>query len=145
MEQWECSPLGNEPWIFTGWTNAETAILWLLDAKSWLIGKDPGAGKVWKQEQKGMTEDEMIGWHHWLYGYESEQAPGVGDRQGSLACCSPWGRKESDTTEQLNWTKLILLTDDFVCVFFSYKLFILFSCMDNLLSSYWSSWTTYLR
>ena len=74
------------------------------DVKNWLIGKDPDAGKDWRQE-KGTTEDEMVGWHHQLDGYEFEQALGVGDGQGSLACCSPWGRKESDTTEWLNWTE----------------------------------------
>jgi len=82
---------------------AEAPILWPPDAKNWLIGKDPDAGKDWRQE-KGTTEDEMVGWHHQFYGHEFEQALGVGDEQGSLACCSPWGRKESDTTEQLNWT-----------------------------------------
>ena len=76
--------------------------LWPRDAKSWLIGKDPDDGKDWRQEEKGMTEDEMVEWHHWLDGHEFEQAPGVGDGQGSLACCSPRGCKESDMTEQLN-------------------------------------------
>ena len=77
---------------------------WLTDAKNQLIGKDLDAGKGWRQEEKGTTEDEMVGWHHQLSGHEFEQAPGVGDGQGSLACCSPWDHKESDTTEQLNWT-----------------------------------------
>ena len=72
--------------------------------QNWLIGKDPDAGKDWRQEEKGMTEDEMVGWHHRLNGQEFEQAPGVGDGQGSLMCCGPWGRKEPDTTERLNWT-----------------------------------------
>ena len=75
-------------------------------AKSWLIGKDSDAGKDWGQEEKGMTEDEMAGWHHWLDGREFEWTPGVGDGQGGLACCDSWGRKESDTTERLNWTEL---------------------------------------
>ena len=79
-------------------------ILWLLDAKSWLIGKDPDAGKDWRQEEKQGTEDEMVGWYHWLDGHEFEQSLGVGDGQGSLACCSPWGYKELDMTVQLNWT-----------------------------------------
>ena len=87
-------------------TEAESPIIWPPDSKSWLIGKDPDAGKDRRQEEKGMTEDEMVGWHHRLDGLEFEQALGVGDRQGSLACCSPWGHKESDTTEQLNWTEL---------------------------------------
>ena len=76
------------------------------NCKNWLIGKDPDAGRDWRKAEKGMTEDEMVGWHHWLNGREFEQALGVGDEQGSLACYSPWGCKESDTTEQLNWTEL---------------------------------------
>ena len=94
-----------EPWVVMGRTNAEVEvpILWPLDVKNWLIGKDPDAGKDWKQEEKGMTEDEMVGWYHQHAGREFEQAPGVGDWQGSLACCSPWGRKELDITERLNW------------------------------------------
>ena len=92
-------------WIFIGRTDAEseTPILWPPDGKNWLIWKDPDAGKDWKREEKGMTEDEMVGWHHRLNGHEFEWAPGVGDGQGSLACCSPRDRKDSDTTEQLNW------------------------------------------
>ena len=74
------------------------------NAKTWLIGKDPDAGKDWRQEEKGTTEDEMVGWHHRQDGQEFEQAPGVGDGQGDLVCCSPWGRKELDTTEWLNGT-----------------------------------------
>ena len=99
------NPKGNQSWIFIRRTDAEaeTPILWLPDAKNWLIGKDPDAGKDWRQEEKGMMEDEMVGWHHWLDGHEFEQAPGVGDGQGSLACCSPWDHKESDMTERLNW------------------------------------------
>ena len=99
------NPKGNQSWIFIGRTNAEAEIpiLWLPDAKNWLIRKDPDAGKDWRQEEKGMTEDEMVGWHHWLDGHEFEQAPGVGDGQGSLVCCSPWCHKESDTIEWLNW------------------------------------------
>ena len=90
--------------IFTGMTDAEaeTLILWPPDAKKWLLGKDLDAGKDWRQEN-GTTEDEVVGWHHQLDGHEFEQAPGVGDGQGSLVCCSPWGCKESDTTERLNW------------------------------------------
>ena len=75
-------------------------LMWRADSS----GKDPAAGKDWGQKKKGMTEDKMIGWHHWLNGHEFEQFPGIGDGQGSLACCSPWGRKELDTTEWLNWT-----------------------------------------
>ena len=98
----------NQSWIFIGKTDAEaeTPILWPPDAKNWLLGKDPDAGKDWRQEEKGMTEDKIVGWHHWLDGHEFEQALGVGDGQGGLVCCSPWGRKESDTTERLNWTEL---------------------------------------
>ena len=75
---------------------AEALILWPSDAKHWLSGKDPDAGKDWRQEEKGMTEDEMVGWHLWLKGHEFEQALGVGDGQGSIVCCSPLGCKESD-------------------------------------------------
>ena len=98
-------PKGNQSWIFIGRTDdeAETPILWPPDAKNWLIGKDPDAGKDWRWEEKGMTEDEMVGWHHWLSGREFEQASGVGDGLGSLACHGLWGLKESDMTEQLNW------------------------------------------
>ena len=96
------------PGVFTGRTGgeAETPILWPPDAKSWLIGKDPDAGKDWRQEEKGMTEDEMVGWHHQLSGHEFEKTPGVGDGQGGQACCDSWGCQELDTTEQLNWTEL---------------------------------------
>ena len=100
------NPKGNQSWIFIGRPDAEAeaAILWPLDVKYWLIGKDPHAGKDWRQEEKGMTEDEMVGWHYLLNGHEFEQAPGVGDGQESLACCSPWYPKESNTTEGLKWT-----------------------------------------
>ena len=83
---------GNQPWIFTGRAEAEAEapILWPLDLKSWLIGRDPDAGKNWGQEE---TEDEMVGWCHWLNGHEFEQTPGDGDGQGSLACCCPWVAK----------------------------------------------------
>ena len=99
-------PKGNQSWIFIGRidTEAETPILWPPGMKNWLIWKDPDAGKDWRWEEKGITEDEMVGWHHQLNGHEFEQAPGVGDRQRSLASYSPWGRKESDMTEWLNWT-----------------------------------------
>ena len=85
---------------------AETPVLWPSHEKSWLIGKDSDAGRDWGQEEKGTTEDEMAGWHHSLDGHEFEQAPGVGDGQGGLACCDSWGRKESNTTERLNLTEL---------------------------------------
>ena len=100
------SPKGNQSWIFIGRTDAEveTPIIWSPVAKNWLTGENPDAGKHWRQEEKGMTEDEIVGWHHQLNGHEFEQAPGVGDGQGSLACCSPWGHKDSYTTEQLSST-----------------------------------------
>ena len=85
----------------------ETPVLWPPHAKSWLIGKDPDAGRDWGQEEKGTTEDEMVGWHHWLDGCESQWTLGVGDGQGGLACCDSWGHKESDTTERLIWSDLI--------------------------------------
>ena len=101
-------PKGNQSWIYIGWIDAETEtpILWPPDAKNCLIGKDPDAGKDWRQEEKGMTEDETVGWHHGLNGHEFEWTLAVGDGEGSLACCSPWGCKESDMTEQLHWTEL---------------------------------------
>ena len=99
---------GDQTWDFFGRNDAkaETPVLWPPHVKSWLIGKDSDAGRDWGQEEKGTTEDEMSGWHHWLDGRESEWTPGVGDGQGGLACCDSWGRKESDTTEWLNWTEL---------------------------------------
>jgi len=98
---------GDQPWDFFGRNDAkaETPVLWSPHAKSWLIGKYSDAGRDWEQEEKGTTEDEMAGWHHWLNGRESEWTPGVGNGQGGLACCSSWGRKESDMTEWLNWTE----------------------------------------
>ena len=98
-------PKGNQSWIFIGKTDAEaeTPILWPPDLKKWLIGKDPDAGKDWGQEEKGTTEDEMVGWHCRHNGHGFGWTLGVGDGQGGLACCDSWGRKESDTTEQLNW------------------------------------------
>ena len=99
---------GYQSWIFTEGLNAEAEapILWPPDVKKWLTGKDPAAGKDWRQE-KGMTQDEMVGWHHQLDGHEFEQAPGVSDGQGSLVCCSPRGHKESDMTEQLDWERIL--------------------------------------
>ena len=101
-------PKGDQSWIFIGRTDAEVEapILWPPDVKSWLIGKDPDTGKDWGQEEKGTTEDEMVGWPHQLIGHEFELTLGVGDGQGSLACCSPWGHKESDMTEWLKGTEL---------------------------------------
>ena len=98
-------PKGNKPWIFVGRTDteAEIPILWPPVSKNWLIGKDPDSGKDWKQEEKGTTEDELVGWHHRLDGAEFETALGVVDGEGSLACCSPRGYKESYVTKRLNW------------------------------------------
>ena len=98
----------DQSWVFFGSNDAkvETPILWPPHVKSWLIGKDSDAGRAWGQEEKGTTEDEMAGWHHGLDGHKFGWTPGAGDRQGGLECCNLWGRKESDTTEQLNWTEL---------------------------------------
>ena len=111
---------GNQSWIFIGRTDVETV-------KNWLIEKDPDAGKDWGHEEKGTTEDKIVGWHHQLNEHEFEQAPGVGDGQGSLVCCSPWCHKKLDTTERLNWTELndltmvcpwlFVLSDDFIIFF----------------------------
>ena len=112
------NPKGNWSWIFIGRTDAEAEapILWPPNGKNWLIRKDPVAGQDWRQEEKGMTEDEMAGWHHWLHGYVSEQALGVGDGEGTLACCSPWSLKGLDITEWLNWTDKNLPAKICVCV-----------------------------
>ena len=98
---------GDQSWVFLGRTDAkaETPILWPPHAKSWLIGKDSDAQRDWGQEEKGTTEDEMAGWHHWLHGHEFVWTPGIGDRHKGLASCSSWGRKESDMIERLNWTE----------------------------------------
>ena len=103
-------PKGDQCWVFIGRTdaNAQTPVLWPPHAKSWLTGKDSDVGRDWGQE-KGTTEDEMAGWHHWLDGRESEWTPGVGDGQGGLVCCDTWGHKELDMTEQLNWLTSKLL------------------------------------
>ena len=111
------NPKWNQSCIFTGRTDtkAETPILWPPDAKNWLIGKDLDDGKDWRQKEQGMKEDEMAVWHHQLGGHEFEQAPGVGDGQGSLACCSPWDCKESHMTEWVNWTECFLVIRS--CIF----------------------------
>ena len=115
-------PKGNQPWIFIRRTDAEaeTPILWPPNAKNWLIWKDPDAGKDGRLEEKETAEDEMVGWHHQLNGYEFEQTPGVCYGQGGLAWCSPGCHKESDTTEQLNWTELN-------CVWWGKTPFVVFS------------------
>ena len=101
-------PLHFQSWVFTGGTDveAETPILWPPDTESWLIWKDPDAGKDWGQEEKGMTEGEMVGWHHRHNGHGFGWTPGVGDGQGDLVWCGSWGHKESDRTERLNWTEV---------------------------------------
>ena len=101
---------GDQPWMFfrRNDAKAEIPVFWPPHAKSWLIGKDFDAGRDWGQEEKGTTEDEMAGWHHWLDGPGFEWTPGVGDGQGGLACCDSWGRKELDTNEQLNWTDVYI-------------------------------------
>ena len=116
------NPKGNQSWLFTGMTDAEAEapILWPPDAKSRLVRKDSDAGKEWRQEKKGTTEDKMVGWHYWLNGHEFEQASGDGEGQGSLACCSPWGHKESDMTDRLNNNNIIyyLLTYYMISYFY---------------------------
>ena len=101
-------PKGDQSWVFIERTDAEaeTPILWPPHVKSWLIGKDSDAARDWGQEEKGTTEDEMAGWHHWLDAHEFGWTPEVGDGQEGLACCDSWGRKELDTTEWLNSTEL---------------------------------------
>ena len=102
------NPERNQSWLLIGKTDAEAEapIFWPPGVKSWLTRKAPAVGKDWRQEEKGTTEDDMVGWYQQLNEHELEQALGVGDGQGSLACCSPWDSKESDRTEQLNWTDL---------------------------------------
>ena len=114
---------GDQPWDLFGRTDAkaETPVLWPPHAKSWLIGKDSDAGRDWGQEEKGMTENEMARWHHGLNGCESEWTPGDGDGQGGLVCCDSWGHKESDTTEQLNWTESNTSLKMFVPNFFFFQ------------------------
>ena len=114
------SPTGNQSWIFIGRTDvgAEALVLWPSDVKNWLIRKSLDAGKVWRQEEKGMTEFGMFGWRHWLKGHEFEQILGDGEGQGSLECCSPWGHKESDMTGQLKNNNLLSIK-------FNYSLIVL--------------------
>ena len=116
------NPKGNPSWIYLWRTDVEAAIFWPPHVKSWLIWKCPDAGKDWRQKEKGMTEDEMVGWHHWLNGHEFVQALGVGDGQGSLACCCPWDWRELDMTEWLNWLinwEEQNLTQCWICLFYS--------------------------
>ena len=113
---------GNQPWICTERTaEAKAPILWQPDAKSWFIGKDPDVGEDGRQEEKGAIEDEMVGWHHQLNGHWFGWTPGVGDGQGGLACCGSWGLKESDMTEQLNWTMMYKIWFYLDFVYIHYK------------------------
>ena len=124
------NPKGSQYWTFIGRTEAEAEIpiLWPPKVKNWLIGKDPDAGKDWRQEEKWTTENEMVGWHLWVNGREFEQALGVGDGQGSLACWSPWGCKELDTTEWLNWTE----PEDSLLNFIPVKMFLKLTKYNHL-------------
>ena len=127
-------PKGNQSWVFFGRTDAEveTPIIWPPDAKNGLIGRNPDAGKDWRWEKKGMTEDKMVGWHHQLNGHGFGWTPGNGDGQGGLVCCGSWGRKESDMTERLNW---IYNTEYLFCVIWIW-MFDIFRC--NILLPYLS-------
>ena len=119
-----------------------TPVVWPPHGKSWLIGKDSDAGRDWGQDEKGMTEDEMAGWHHWLDGHESEWAPGVGDGQGGLVCCDSWGRKESDTTEWLIWSDLIIIANVYFASCNTSFITLLLSLRSMLLvsSNRWENW-----
>ena len=139
-KSWESLGLqGDQSWVFFGRNDAkaETPVLWPLHAKTWLIGKDFDAKRYWGQE-KWTTEDEMAGWHHWLDGCESEWTPGVGDGQGGLVCCDSWGRKESDTTERLIWSDLIIVFSFYYFLFlfflfyFIFKLYIIVLVLPNI-------------
>ena len=124
---------GDQSWLFTGRTDAEaeTPIFWLPDVKNWLIGKHPDAGKDWRQEEKGTTEDEIAGWHHGLDGHEFLLTPGVGDGQGDLACCSSWVAKNQ--TWLSDWTEL-MGPDAMILVFWMLSLSQLFHCLFSLSS-----------
>ena len=137
---------GDQPWGFFGRNDAkaETPVLWPPHGKSWLIGKDSEAGRDWGQEEKGMTEDEMAGWHHWLNGRESGWTLGVGDGQGGLACCDSWGCKESGTTERLNWTEWTITYYNMqLILYYLFRLHIILSFALFLL--YASEWIYKLR
>ena len=134
------------PWGFFGKNDAkaETPVLWPPHVKSWLIGKDSDAGRDWGQEEKGMTEDEMAGWHRWLDGRESEWTLGVGDGQGGLACCDSWGRKESDMNDRLNWTELNWMIGKYTTLFYFLVHFIILKTDSNLLySPFLYNWSLY--
>ena len=107
------NPKGNQHWVFIGRTNEEAPMIWPPDMEYWLIGKDPSTGKDWGLEEKGVTENEMVGWHYWLNGHEFEQTPRDGERQGSLACCSPWVWKELDMVRGWSTTPSPVSTSPF--------------------------------
>ena len=136
------NPKGNQPWIFIGRIDAETKapILWPPDEKSWLIGKDPNDGKDWGQEEKGVTEDEVVGWHHWLNGHKFGQTAGDSGGQESLACCSSWGHKESGTTEQQN--NNLLITHGWVVGSFASSLAVILPgpFLVSPTPSHWDKW-----
>ena len=139
----------NQSWVFTGRTDveAETPILWPPDAKNWLILKDPDAGKDWGQVEKGTTEDEMVGWHHQLNEHGFGWIPGIGERQGGLACCGSWGHKESDTTEWLNWTELnhewvLNFVNSFLCLYWDYHMIFMFQFVTMV---YHIDWFAYIE
>ena len=129
---------GNQPWLFIRRTDVQAPILWSPDAKSQFPGKDPDAGKDWKQ--KGMTEDEMVGWYYRLDGHEYEQAQGVGDGQGGLACCSSWGLRESDMTEWLNWAELIQQNDCYTYIHILFHILFHYGLSQDI--EYSSLWYT---
>ena len=117
------NPKGNEPWIFIGKTDAkaEASIFWPPEEKSWPTGKDPDAWKYWGHQEKGTTEDEMIGWHHWLKGHEFGQTLRDSEGQRGLGCCSPWGHKDLDMTSWLNNNERKLLSDNIILILRLYK------------------------
>ena len=121
------NPKGNQSWILIGRTDAEAEapILWPPDAKNWLIGKDPDAGRDWGQQKKVTTEDETVGWHHQLSEHGFGLTPVFGDGQRGLVCCGPWGRKESDTTQRLNWSEHLFTSNPLVC-FSNLFIFVIF-------------------
>ena len=133
------NPERNQPWIFIGRTDAEAPIFWPPNAKNRLIGKDPDSGKDWRQEEKGMTEGEMVGWHHQLNRHKFEQTPGDGEGQGSLACCSPWGSQRvghwttaQHSVEWLNNSKGLSQPRDWTCVSF-------LSCIGRQILYHWAT------
>jgi len=139
------NPKGNQPWIFIGRTDAEAPILWVPDVKSWIMRKDPNIGKDWRREEKGTTEDEMVGWHHRLNGHEFEQALEYGEGQGGLVCCSSLGCKESDMTEWLNNTDENLCWTSFHMIACYLHVLRWDICSDLLSIGFWLSYCWVLR